>query len=55
MQVLTNDEFQHLRIKKACALVEPRKGCIKDAALLTATEEQRFDMLALPYSTVEVS
>ena len=42
LQVLTDDEFQHLRIKKACESLPQRKGPNKEATLLAAVEEQRL-------------
>lgn len=43
-QLLTDEEFQELRIKQACAHLQPtsKRGLSRDAKLLLATEEERL-------------
>lgn len=46
LQLLSDSEFQQLRIKRACAHLQPtctsRRGESRDEKLLLATEEERL-------------
>jgi protein SDA1 len=51
-RLLTNDDFQQLRVKQACAHLQPKKGRGRDVNLLATVEEGRGPGELLPEEAI---